>query len=342
MLEEFCGLPHPGDGCYPEDWLASVVESNGTREEKPTHEGLSMIDGEGAAYLRDIIEADSEDYLGEEHVDRFGKSMGVLVKFLDSAERLPIQVHPDKEKAKSLFHSGYGKTEAWYILDGRKIHGENPYILMGFKEGMDGATWKEYFETQDITAMENSLHKIEVKPGEVYLVRGGTPHAIGPGCFLLEIQEPTDYTISVEKTTPQGEKVDDFMCHQGLGFERMFECFHYDSKPQDELLSEAKQTPRLLSQEAGASREVLISYEDTSAFSLYRLCVEDAYTWTTEDRLAVLAVVGGRGVIEYEGGQLPVKKGESVFMPAGLGQAVLRREGEKSFIVLECRPPRLD
>lgn len=53
--------------------------------------------------------------------------MGVLVKFLDSAERLPIQVHPDKEKAKILFHSGYGKTEAWYILDGRKIHGENPY-----------------------------------------------------------------------------------------------------------------------------------------------------------------------------------------------------------------------
>lgn len=96
-----------------------MVESNGTREEKPTHEGLSMIDGEGAAYLRDIIEADPEDYLGEEHVDRFGKSMGVLVKFLDSAERLP---HPctRQGKAKSLFSPAMARTEPGISWTGGK------------------------------------------------------------------------------------------------------------------------------------------------------------------------------------------------------------------------------
>lgn len=41
LLEEFCGLPHPGDGCYPEDWLASVVESNGTGKKSQHMRGLA-------------------------------------------------------------------------------------------------------------------------------------------------------------------------------------------------------------------------------------------------------------------------------------------------------------
>lgn len=53
------------------------------------------------------------------------------------------------------------------------------------------------------------------------------PHAIGAGCFLVEIRAPTD-TIRVERTTPSGFAVADSMCHQGLGFEKMFECFHYE------------------------------------------------------------------------------------------------------------------
>lgn len=342
LLERFCGLPHPADGCYPEDWLASVVEANNLpREGKPPHEGLCMVAGEEPAYLRDVIAADPAGCLGAEHFAKLGQSMGVLVKFLDSAERLPIQVHPDKEKAKSLFHSDYGKTEAWYILDGREIGGEKPYILMGFKEGVDSAVWEGYFDIQDIAAMENSLHKIEVQPGDVYLVRGGTPHAIGPGCFLLEIQEPTDYTISMEKTTPQGETVDDFMCHQGVGFEKMFACFHYDQKTRDEMLAYVKFAPRPVFEDEGAVRDVLISYEDTPAFALYRLRVFRSYVWNAENAPAILVGVGGCGAIAYGGGSLPVKKGESVFMPAGLERAVLRCEGEEPLVLLECRPPRL-
>ncbi len=48
------------------------------------------------------------------------------------------------------------------------------------------------------------LHKFEVKAGVTYLMKGGVPHAIGAGCLLIEVREPTDYTIRTERTTPRG------------------------------------------------------------------------------------------------------------------------------------------
>ena len=185
---------NPTDGYFPEDWLAStVVAVNPDREGKPEFEGLSvaiLADG-SERYLRDLIEENPEAYLGKNHVEKFGTNLGVLAKFLDSAEKLPVQCHPDKKAAKDFFKSDYGKTEAWFILDGRTIDGEEPYILMGFKEGVTKEMWRDLFEKQDIKGMDNCMHKIRVKPGDVFIIEGGCPHAIGSGCLLLEIQEPT-------------------------------------------------------------------------------------------------------------------------------------------------------
>ncbi len=66
--------------------------------------------------------------------------------------------------------------------------------------------------------MLDSLHKVPLTEGEVLLIEGGVPHAIGSGCFLIEIQEPTDYTLRVERTTVRGETLPDTACHQGAGF----------------------------------------------------------------------------------------------------------------------------
>ncbi|MBR3439605.1 MAG: class I mannose-6-phosphate isomerase, partial [Clostridia bacterium] len=204
LLDEFRG-DSGSDGNFPEDWLASVVTANNPdRENKPENEGLSKA--ENGEYLRDIIESAPEMYLGKEHIEKHGCNFGVLTKFLDSAERLPAQVHPDKNAARNLFHSEFGKTEAWYILGGREINGEKPYILLGFKEDVTKERLKNLFDKQDIPAMSALMNKIPVNTGDVFLIEGGTPHAIGPGCFLIEIQEPTDYTISLESVTHSAKR----------------------------------------------------------------------------------------------------------------------------------------
>jgi mannose-6-phosphate isomerase len=58
--------------------------------------------------------------------------------------------------------------------------------------------WKQHFVSRDIEGMLSCLHKIEVNPGDTFMIYGGVPNAIGSGCFLLEVQEPTDFAMRVE------------------------------------------------------------------------------------------------------------------------------------------------
>ena len=332
LLDELHGRAG-ADGRFPEDWLGSVVEAiNPDRPGKPAQEGLSeavLPDG-GAALLRDLIAGAPVGMLGRAHCEALGANFGVLTKFLDSAERLPIQVHPSRADAKRLFHSDYGKTEAWYILAGRAVGGEEPYILMGFREDVTPALLRALFDAQDIEGMAALMHKIPVQPGEVYLIEGGTPHAIGPGCLLLEVQEPTDYTISLETHDMAGGEVPEQLIHQGLGFGRMFECFDYRKQSIEELLASYRLAPALL----GEGYEELISYARTRCFGLRRRRVNGEVSVGSIGRAYTLAVTKGGGAV----GGIEVRQGDCLFVSADEGSYVLRGDAME---VLECLPPAL-
>ena len=119
--------------------------------------------------------------------------------------------------------------------------------------------------------MLNCLNKIKVKSGETYLVKGGILHAIGSGCLILEIQEPTDYTIRVEKTTPSGFKIDDMMCHQGLGFRKMFECFEFERFTENEIREKCqlKEVEAIIKN--GVIKKEIVTYSKTPCFNLTKL-----------------------------------------------------------------------
>ncbi len=331
---------NPTDGFFPEDWLAStVVAVNPERDGKPEFEGLStavLSDG-SERYLKDLIEENPQGYLGKEHVEKFGKNLGVLAKFLDSAEKLPVQCHPDKIAAKEFFKSDYGKTEAWYILDGRVINGEEPYILMGFKKGVTKEKWRELFEKQDIKGMDECMHKIRVKPGEVYIIEGGCPHAIGSGCLLLEIQEPTDYTISMEKFNSAGEPNPENLIHQGIGYDKMFDCFHYDNFTLDEVIAKYKLEPETDEQNENYKITTHIPYSRTPYFSLKRFDVFKSYTREKAERPSSFSVIDGKGKIKWANGEIDIIKGDCIFIPKETVSFTV--EGKVSFI--ECLPPEI-
>ena len=69
-------------------------------------------------------------YLGKKLAEKYGTT-GVLIKMLDSLERLTVQVHPDKEYARTVFNSAFGKTESWYVLNTREINGEKIFDEVG-------------------------------------------------------------------------------------------------------------------------------------------------------------------------------------------------------------------
>ena len=314
LLDELHGRPG-ADGHFPEDWLASVVEAvNPDRPGRPAHEGLSeaLLPGGSTAFLRDLI----------------GNSFNVLTKFLDSAERLRLQVHPNRADAKRLFGSGYGKTEAWYILGTRVINGEQPYVLLGFRSDVTPAELRALFDAQDVAGMINLMHKIPVNPGEVYLIEGGLPHAIGPGCLLLEIQEPTDFSISLETRDAAGKAIPEELIHYGLGFERMFECFSYQKQSLEELLASCRLEPAAL----GDGCEELIPYSRTPCFGLRRIRVSGIRVQEAGGRACALVITRGEGVI----GGIAVRQGDCLFVSADEGSYTIRGEGME---VLECLPP---
>jgi len=293
LLGELHGIPDAEDSHFPEEWLMSTVAARNFGRED-IDEGLSLLDD--GTRLMDYIRQNPSEILGENHYTRFKDQMGILVKLLDSAERLTIQVHPTKEKAKELFHSEFGKVECWHILGTRVINGEKPCVYIGFKEHVTRSEWEHYFREQNIGKMLGCLHKFEVKEGDTFLVSGGVPHAIGAGCFLVEIQESTDYTIRTEKTTPNGLEINDFSCHQGLGFSKMFDCFSYEGMSYENTLKRWKISPKTI-HDNGNDIITLVDYELTDTFKLEMISVERHFTVKHEDVFRGLYVLNGQGTI---------------------------------------------
>jgi mannose-6-phosphate isomerase len=342
VLEEWQGRPDPQDGDRPEEWIASVTRARNNRSEASPDEGLSEVSlaGDATVLLKALIDADPEAFLGAEHVRRYGANTAVLVKALDSRSRLAIQVHPDRDFARDVFHSAFGKTEAWYALGGREIGGEPPYLLFGFKPGVTREKWRELFEKQDIPGMVDCLHRIPLVPGETLLIEGGVPHAIGSGCFLLEIQEPTDYTIRVERTTPEGKPIPDELCHQGIGFEKIFDCFHYEALTLEETLARYRIPPVVLDEGDGFRVIELIGAGHTDKFRLQRLEVGKALDCRNDGQFSILAVLAGSGRIRYSDRVMALRQSQTVFLPAGL--TVFRIEGDPGhpLELVRCFPPR--
>lgn len=328
------------DSNFPEEWILSVVSARNAGREHIVGEGLShLADGSGRT-LKEVIEADPAGYLGAAHAAKNGATPGILVKLIDSSERLTVQVHPDRQKAMELFHSPFGKTECWHILGGRTIDGEPPYIYFGFKPGVTREKFQHLFNVQDVPGMLDCMHKFYVKPGDTVLIEGGIPHAIGAGCFLVEIQEPTDYTIRTERITPKGLPVADSMCHQGLGFERMFDCFHFAGMPKEEVRARWFIPAKQVAQGPQGSITQLVGYEDTPYFAMRELCAAGALPVPASAAFAGLYILEGQGILETNGKTVPLQKGQQWFLPAGMGGFTLAAAQGTPLRALHCFGPR--
>jgi mannose-6-phosphate isomerase len=137
----------------------------------------------------------------------------LLVKLLDPVERLPVHAHPDREFARTHLGSDYGKTEAWIFVDARDGESE---AWLGLRETVDPEEYRAWIDAQDREKLLDSLNRITVKPGDVLYVPAGVPHAIGGGALIVELQEPTDFSIVCEWS---GFPIEPEHAHLGLGWD---------------------------------------------------------------------------------------------------------------------------
>ena len=338
LIDELHGLPGGVDGQFPEEWILSVVHAKNVGREHILDEGLCRIADTGE-FLRDRIAADPEVLLGKDHFEKVGATPGVLVKIIDSAERLTIQAHPDKQRAMELFGSPFGKTECWHILGGRSIDGEDPCIYVGFQTGITREYWKQVFDRQDIPAMLGCLHRFPVKAGETYLIPGGVPHAIGAGCLLVEIQEPTDYTVRTERVSPKGLKIKDRQCHQGLGFEKMFDCFSYRGLTEAEAKEAFFVEPKLVETFPRGSRWEVIGAERTTCFRMERCEFRGDWELPGASVMSGLYILEGKGKLYCGDMAQTFQPGEQFFLPAGCERSCLCADDGEKVVLVRCFGP---
>lgn len=348
-LDRWHGAAQPQESNRPEEWLASMTGAVNPGFPPMENEGLSSVELPGRrVLLRELAAQAPEQMLGRAHVQRYGLQPGVLAKLIDSAERLSIQVHPDREFARRHFHSEYGKTECWHILSTRPVDGRPPCLMLGFRPGITRAMWEDIYRRQDIPAMLNCLHCITPKPGETWLIRGGMPHAIGPGCTLVEIQEPTDYTLRSERTQADGTPIPDALIHQGLGERALMDCFHYDGMQPDELQASCRLAPQSVHYGGGSLYQLLVGPRDTPCFSMERLEIREPLHFSSSGSFSCLVVLEGSGTLLWAGSSLNLSQGQQLFLPAGLDRfALAPAEGQMTAVrchppACACRPPVAD
>jgi mannose-6-phosphate isomerase len=167
-------------------WVAgpgSVVEtpaSGGSASQGPTH---------GTRTLDELAAAEGAALVGARAMARLGARFPLLVKVIDAAQWLSLQVHPGDELAAELHGpAALGKTEAWLVLDADP----DAVLVTGPRIGLAEAALRQAIS--DGSVGRDHCQTRPARPGETFLLEAGTMHAIGAGVLVYEIEQPSDLT----------------------------------------------------------------------------------------------------------------------------------------------------
>lgn len=293
----------------PEDWVASCTTFHGAADL-----GLSVLpDGR---VLRDAVAEHAGTWLGAAHVTRFGTDPALLVKLLDAGQRLPVHCHPSDEFAAAHFGSRYGKTEAWVVVG---TAGPDETVHIGFADDIAEGTVADWVARQDSAAMLGALNRVTVAPGDTVFMPAGVPHAIGSGVFIVELQQPTDLSVTLEW---QGFLDEESGGHLGIGFETALGAV--DRSGWRDRLGD------LLRHEEDATD--LFGGATAGFFGASRV----RGSASLPASFAVLVVLSGAGVLHTENaGDVPLRRGETFVVPYAAGAATVSGDVQ----AVRCVPP---
>ena len=260
--------------------------------------GLSVVaSGEWAGRTLAQVLAAHPQFVGTK-AEKTGE-FPLLIKLIDAAGPLSVQVHPDDDYAERVEHA-LGKTEMWYVLDA----GEGAGIYYGFKRETTLKEMKAAIESNTLTEL---LNWVPVKKGECFFIPAGTVHAIGAGLLIAEVQQSSNLTYRVYD-------------YGRLGADGKPRPLHID-KALAVTRREPPQTPVGPTEPeqsvAGGSVQPLFACDK---FTTAVLTVEGTMSDSVSNESFVsLLTVEGEGTLSYRGETYPLKKGQSVFLPAGMG-----------------------
>ena len=233
--------------------------------------------------------------------DYAGEAFPLLLKFIDAAENLSVQVHPDDAYAKWMENGKLGKTEAWIILDAP----EGSQLVYGIRKGTTLAELRKACEAG--SAVEPLLRKVDVKPGDVCFIPAGCVHTIGAGIMLYEIQQSSDVTYRFY----DWDRVDKNGNCRELHIDKALDvtdlAFTLDPIP--------------------AGNEPIARVLEETYFTLDLINVDGAQSVPAINHFGILTVLEGELTLCWQGGSRKLAKGESLYVPAASPALTLQGNG---------------
>jgi mannose-6-phosphate isomerase len=152
------------------------------------HDGGMSVVSSGAlagVSLRELVRGAGAELVGRGFL---GGSFPLMVKLIDAAARLSVQVHPDDALARSLGVGANGKTECWLVLE------DGGELFQGVRAGVDRPAFERALASGQV---EDSLARFEPRAGDCFFLAARTVHALGAGCLVYELQQTLDVTFRV-------------------------------------------------------------------------------------------------------------------------------------------------
>ncbi len=285
LVDEF-GISYDGDVCA-EAWVLSCHKDGQSIITNGTYEGKM---------LSEVVSTDKEKFLGTNCL-RFDE-FPILIKLIDAKKSLSIQVHPDDEYAMK-HENQYGKTEMWYILGAE----EGAFLYQGFEKEIS----KEEFEKRiKENTLEEVLHKVYVKKGDVIFIAPGTLHAIGAGILIAEIQQSSNVTYRIYDYGRLGA----------------------DGKPRQLHIAQSIDVTKL---EKPAPYKCEGHLANCKYFCVDEVVVTDGRIFESEadnkSFVSILVVDGNCKILTDTEEQL-ARKGDSIFISAGTGKYTVSGQAE--------------
>ena len=238
--------------------------------------------------LSELVKNYRKDLLGTKAAD--AERFPLLMKLIDSGEKLSLQVHPDEAACGKIGGGAESKTEMWYILSARP----RADILAGLNSGLS--------ENQviDLLRAGKTDDLLQIYPSQsrdAYFIPSGTLHAIGAGILICEIQQNSNTTYRVYDYNRRDKDGNLRPLHVAKALE----------------VSNLQKSPDLPATPDGA--DILLAA--CEYFEVRRLRVNGSATVTVDESSFVsLMVTDGEGTLAYADGEIAFSKGDSLFIPA--------------------------
>jgi len=236
----------------------------------------------------------------------------LLLKFLFPHDKLSVQVHPDDAQAQ-LTGQPWGKTECWYVAGAKP----GSQVAMGLKPGVSRSELQRAIEEN---RAEGLLNWINIYPGEMIYVAGGTVHTLGPGSILVETQQQSDCTYRLYDYGRPRE----LHLREGLAAVK-------------EKVASGK-VVRPAPYQIGGSENKVAHLIRAPYFVVDHYEVKELQVYQTEDApgkssVQILVAVEGCGIIEAPGmAPATFAKGDAVVIPASVKKFSVRPQWAVEFL----------